>query len=107
MHSFDERSLWHSTKLVNIKAAGVSCIIAKSFARIFYRNAVNIGFPILECSEAVDDLENGHEIEVDFISGVIKNKTTGREYKGQSFPEFMVEIMKNHGLINCVKEGLF
>ena len=92
---------------ISIKAAGVSCVIAKSFARIFYRNAINIGFPILECSEAVEDLENGHEIEVDFINGVIKNKTLKKEYKAQSFPEFMVEIMKNDGLINCVKEGLF
>ncbi len=92
---------------ISIKASGVSCIIAKSFARIFYRNAVNIGFPILECSEAVDDLENGHEVEVDFINGLIKNKTLGKEYKAQSFPKFMIEIMKNDGLINCVKNGLF
>lgn len=92
---------------ISIKAAGVSCVIAKSFARIFYRNAINIGFPILECSEAVEDLENGHEIEVDFISGLIKNKTLGKEYKAQSFPEFMVEIMKNDGLINCVRKSVF
>ncbi|MDO4535541.1 MAG: 3-isopropylmalate dehydratase small subunit [Clostridium perfringens] len=92
---------------ISIKAAGVSCVIAKSFARIFYRNAVNIGFPILECNEAVDDLENGHEVEVDFINGIIKNKTLKKEYKAQSFPGFMIEIMKNDGLINCVKNNLF
>lgn len=92
---------------ISIKASGVSCVIAKSFARIFYRNAINIGFPILECSEAVDDLETEHEVEVDFINGIIKNKTLKKEYRAQSFPEFMVEIMNNDGLINCVKKGLF
>lgn len=90
-----------------IKAAGVSCVIAKSFARIFYRNAVNIGFPILECEEAVNDAKDGHELEVDFKTGVIKNITLGKEYKAQPFPDFMINIMENEGLINCVKNDLF
>jgi 3-isopropylmalate/(R)-2-methylmalate dehydratase small subunit len=90
-----------------IKAAGVSCVIAKSFARIFYRNAVNIGFPILECAEAVDDASTGDKLEVDFIEGKIKNLTLNKEYKAQPFPDFMIEIMKNDGLANCVKKGMF
>jgi len=90
-----------------IKAAGISCVIAKSYARIFYRNAINIGFPILECEEAVDAVENGHQLEVEFKSGVIKNLTTNKEYKAQPFPEFMINIMENDGLVNCVKKGEF
>lgn len=92
---------------IAIKAAGVSCVIAKSFARIFYRNAVNIGFPILECEEAVNDAKTGHELDVDFKTGVIKNLTLDKEYKAQPFPEFMISIMENEGLINTVKKGLF
>lgn len=92
---------------IAIKAAGVSCVIAKSFARIFYRNAVNIGFPILECEEAVNDAKNGHELYVDFKTGVIKNLTLGKEYKAQAFPEFMLNIMENQGLVNTVKKGKF
>lgn len=90
-----------------IKAAGVSCVIAKSFARIFYRNAVNIGFPILECEEAVNAAENGNELEVDFEKGIIKNITLDKEYQAQAFPEFMLNIMKNDGLANCVNKGQF
>ena len=90
-----------------IKAAGVSCVIAKSFARIFYRNAINIGFPILECEEAVNDAKEGHKLEVDFEQGIIKNLTLDKEYKSQAFPEFMLNIIKNNGLTNCVKNGLF
>lgn len=90
-----------------IKAAGVSCVIAKSFARIFYRNSINIGFPILECEEAVNDAKDGEELQVDFKTGVIKNITLGKEYKAQPFPEFMIKIIENDGLINCVKKGLF
>lgn len=92
---------------IAIKAAGVSCVIAKSFARIFYRNSVNIGFPILECEEAVNDAKTGHELEVDFKTGLIKNLTLGKEYKAQPFPEFMINIMENEGLVNTVKKGLF
>ncbi|MCR3758066.1 3-isopropylmalate dehydratase small subunit [Clostridium felsineum] len=90
-----------------IKAAGVSCVIAKSFARIFYRNSINIGFPILECEEAVNDAKTGDKLEVDFIEGKIVNLTLNKEYKAQPFPEFMLKIMKNEGLTNCVKDGLF
>ena len=92
---------------IAIKAAGVSCVIANTFARIFYRNAVNIGFPILECPEAVKAVQNGQELEVDFKSGVIKNLTTNEEYQAQPFPEFMINIMENEGLVNCVKTGKF
>lgn len=89
---------------IAIKAAGVSCVIAKSFARIFYRNAINIGFPILECEAAVNDAESGHQLEVDFTSGTIKNLTLNKTYTAQGFPAFMIKIMENDGLVNCVKE---
>ncbi len=88
-----------------IKAAGVACVIAKSFARIFYRNAINTGFPILECSEAVNEAENGHQLEIDFTSGTIKNLTLQKEYTAQGFPQFIIGIMENDGLVNCVKEN--
>mgnify|MGYP002530373873 CR=1 FL=1 len=74
---------------IAIKAAGVSCVIAETFARIFYRNAINIGLPIIECPEAAKNIEEGNEIEVDFDSGKIYNKTKNEEYQGQAFPEFM------------------
>ncbi|MGI5921270.1 MAG: 3-isopropylmalate dehydratase small subunit [Syntrophomonadaceae bacterium] len=89
---------------IAIKAAGVSCVVAKSFARIFYRNAINIGLPILECSEAVDAINEGDKIEVDLESGKIKNLRTGAEYQATPFPEFMQAIMAQGGLINYVKE---
>ncbi len=89
---------------IAIKAAGVSCVIAETFARIFYRNAINIGLPIIECREAARDIEAGDEIEVDFDTGMIYNKTKGREYKGQAFPEFMQKIIKAEGLINYINE---
>lgn len=87
---------------IAIKAAGVSCVIAKTFARIFYRNAINIGLPILECDEAVDNIEPGNELEIDFSSGTIKNITKNEEYKGQAFPEFMQKIINNNGLIGYI-----
>ena len=74
---------------IAIKAAGISCVIAETFARIFYRNAINIGLPIVECPQAAKEIEAGDEVEVDFDSGVIKNKTKGAVYQGQAFPEFM------------------
>ena len=77
-----------------IKAAGVSCVIAETFARIFYRNAINIGLPIIECPEASKGIEAGDEVEVDFDTGIITNKTKGTTFKGQAFPEFMQKIMK-------------
>lgn len=87
---------------IAIKAAGVSCVIAETFARIFYRNAINIGLPIIECPEAAKNIEEGNEIEVDFESGKIYNKTKNEEYQGQAFPEFMQKIISNGGLINYI-----
>ena len=83
-----------------IKAAGVSCVIAETFARIFYRNAINIGLPIIECPEASRGIEDGDEVEVDFDTGVITNKTKGTSFQGQAFPEFMQKIIKAEGLVN-------
>ena len=87
-----------------IKTAGISCVIAETFARIFYRNAINIGLPILECEEAAKAIEAGQEVEVDFDNGIITNITTGQSYKGQAFPEFMQRIMKADGLMNYINE---
>ena len=85
-----------------IKCAGISCVIASTFARIFYRNAINIGLPIVECPEATKAIKAGDEVEVDFDSGIITNKTTGETFKGQPFPEFMQKIIKAEGLINYI-----
>ena len=87
---------------IAIKAAGVSCVIAETFARIFYRNSINIGLPIIECPEAAEGIENGDEVEIDFDSGIIYDKTKDTRYKGQAFPPFMQEIIKNEGLINYI-----
>ena len=87
-----------------IKTAGISCVIAETFARIFYRNAINIGLPILECPDAAKAIEAGHEVEVDFDSGIITDVTTGQNYQGQAFPEFMQRIMKADGLMNYINE---
>ena len=89
---------------ISIKASGVSCVIAETFARIFYRNAINIGLPIIECPEAAKDIEAGDEVEIDFDSGMIYDKTKGTEYKGQAFPEFMQKIIKAEGLINYINQ---
>lgn len=86
-----------------IKHSGIECVIAESFARIFYRNAINIGLPILECPEAVKAVEDGDEVEVELGSGKITNITKGITYKAEAFPEFMQEIMKAGGLVNYVK----
>lgn len=88
---------------IAIKESGVSCVIAATFARIFYRNSINIGLPIIECDEAAKAIENGDELEVDFTSGVIKNLTKNEEYQGQGFPEFMQNIINNDGLIGYIK----
>ena len=87
---------------IAIKAAGVSCVIAETFARIFYRNAINIGLPIIECEEAAKAIEAGDEVEIDFDSGMIYNKTKGTEFQGQAFPPFMQKIIKEGGLINYI-----
>ena len=87
---------------IAIKAAGVSCVIAETFARIFYRNAINIGLPIIECPEAAQGIEAGDEVEVDFDTGVITNVTKGTSYQGQPFPEFMQKIIQSEGLVNYI-----
>ena len=87
-----------------IKAAGVSCVIAETFARIFYRNAINIGLPIVECPEAARAIAAGAEVEVDFESGVITNKTTGECFQGQAFPAFMQKIIDCGGLVNYINQ---
>ncbi len=88
---------------IAIKASGISCVIASTFARIFYRNAINIGLAILECDEAARNIKDGDEVEVDFDSGVIKNLTDGKTYQAQPFPEFIQNIIKNGGLMNSIK----
>lgn len=87
-----------------IKCAGVSCVIAETFARIFYRNAINIGLPIIECPEAAKAITAGDEVEVDFDSGIITNKTTGESYEGQAFPPFMQKIISAGGLIPYINQ---
>ena len=89
-----------------IKAAGVSVVIAKSFARIFYRNAINIGLPIMECPEAVDAINNGDVVEVDADTGVIADKTTGLTFQAQPFPPFLQEIIEEGGLVARTKKIL-
>ena len=83
-----------------IKAAGVSCVIAKTFARIFYRNAINIGLPILECEAAAEAVENGDELEVNFDTGEIRNLSKNESYMGQAFPEFMQALIQADGLVS-------
>ena len=87
---------------IAIKASGISCVIAETFARIFYRNSINIGLPIIECPEASREIKEGDEVEVDFDSGIITDKTTGKTYKGQAFPPFMQKIINAEGLINYI-----
>ena len=87
---------------IAIKAAGVSCVIAETFARIFYRNAINIGLPIIECPEAARNIAEGDEVEIDFDSGMIYDRTKGTSYQGQAFPEFMQKIIRAEGLINYI-----
>lgn len=87
-----------------IKSSGISCVIAETFARIFYRNSINIGLPIIECQEAARDIEAGDMVEVDFDSGVIYNRSKNTQYQGQPFPEFMQKIIKAEGLINYINQ---
>ena len=89
---------------IAIKAAGIDCVIANTCARIFYRNAINIGLPIMECPEASEKIEAGDEVEVDFDSGIIKNLTKGEEYKAHPFPESIQKIIKAGGLLNSIAE---
>ncbi|WP_034452076.1 3-isopropylmalate dehydratase small subunit [Butyrivibrio sp. AE2032] len=85
-----------------IKCAGVSCVIAKSFARIFYRNSINIGLPIIECEDAPDNINSGDTVSINFDTGVITNETTGKTFQGQAFPPFMQKIIDSEGLINYI-----
>ena len=89
---------------IAIKASGVSCVIAETFARIFYRNAINIGLPIIECPEAAKAISFGDEVKVDFDSGVITNVTTGESFQGQAFPPFMQKIIDCEGLVNYINQ---
>lgn len=88
---------------IAIKASGISCVIAKTFARIFYRNAINIGLAILECPEAADKIQTGDEVDIDFDKGVITNMTRGETYTAQPFPDFIKEIISSNGLLNSIK----
>ena len=85
-----------------LKTAGTKCVIARSFARIFYRNAINIGFPIMECPEAVDGIDQGDEVTVDFSTGIITNVTKGTSFQSQPFPEFLQKMIEVDGLVNYV-----
>lgn len=87
---------------IAIKASGISCVIAETFARIFYRNAINIGLPIIECVEAAREIEAGDDVEIDLDTGMIYDRTKGTEYKGQAFPPFMQNIITSGGLINSI-----
>lgn len=89
---------------IAIKASGVSCVIAKTFARIFYRNAINIGLAILECPEAAERIADGDEVDIDFDSGVITNVTKNETYTAQPFPDFIKEIISQNGLLNSIKK---
>lgn len=91
---------------IAIKAAGISCVIAKTFARIFYRNAFNIGLPIFEAPEAAEEINEGDEVAVDAGTGIITNKTTGKTYQATPVPLFMQQIIESGGLINYVAERM-
>ena len=88
-----------------IKTSGISCVIAKSFARIFYRNAINIGLAILECEEAAEEINAGDNVSIDFDTGIITNHTTGKSYKAGAFPEFIQNIIKKGGLLASIDAG--
>ena len=91
---------------ISIKALGISCIIAKTFARIFYRNAFNIGLPILECADAPDHIEEGHEIEVNLDTGEIRDLFSGRSFRAKPIPPFMQEFIRDGGLMNHLAKRL-
>lgn len=91
---------------IAIKASGIDCVIAESFARIFFRNSINIGLPIIECPEAARDIEDGDEISIDVKTGTIVNNTKGKTYRLAAFPEFMEKIMEADGLIKYIKQSM-
>ena len=90
---------------IAIKMSGISCVIASTFARIFYRNSINIGLPILECEEAAQKIEPGDKLEIDFMSGIIKNISKNEEYRAEPFPEFMQNIISKGGLIKSIEKN--
>lgn len=90
---------------IAIKESGISCVIAKTFARIFYRNAINIGLAILECEEASNDIKDGDEVSVNFDTGVITNLTTNKTYQAEPFPDFIKEIIQCNGLLNSIHQS--
>ncbi len=90
---------------IAIKESGISLVIARSFARIFYRNSINIGLAILECEEAVEGIKEGDSVEADLSAGVIYNRTTGKSFKTQPFPEFIQKIIVNGGLVQSIQKG--
>ena len=89
---------------IAIKASGIACVVAETFARIFYRNAINIGLPIIECPSAAQAIKAGDEVEIDFDTGMIYDRTSGQEFKGQAFPEFMQKIIKAEGMMNYINQ---
>lgn len=91
---------------IAIKASGISCVIASTFARIFYRNAINIGLAILECDEAARDIKGSDEVKVNFDTGLIENLTTGKTYQAEPFPPFIQNIIEKGGLLNSIKDRL-
>ena len=91
---------------IAIKASGVSLVIAKSFARIFYRNAINIGLAIVECPEAAENISEGDKVEADMDNGIIRNLTTGQEFKAAPFPDFIQKIIENGGLMESIAKGI-
>lgn len=91
---------------IAIKESGISVVIAKSFARIFYRNSINIGLAIVECPEAADGISDGDKVEADLAGGVIYNRTTGKQYKTQPFPAFIQQIIENGGLVPSIQKGI-
>lgn len=91
---------------IAIKASGISLVIAKSFARIFYRNAINIGLAIVECPEAADNISEGDKVEADMDNGIIRNLTTGQEFKAAPFPDFVQKIIENGGLMESIAKGI-
>jgi len=91
---------------VAIKASGISCVIAKSFARIFFRNAINIGLPLLECAEAVDNIKAGDQVEADLAAGKITNLSNGKTFTSKPYPEFMMQIVNAGGLVEYTKKNL-
>ena len=89
---------------IAIKASGISCVIASTFARIFYRNAINIGFPIVECAQAAEEIQAGDQVEVDFATGIITDSTQGKTWQAAPFPAFIDGIIQSGGLLNALKE---